>query len=146
MNIVWLFLLWTMILYWIHRCGHKIKFINKYHQDHHRYIRYHPNVGWSWKNLFLYNDTKNSTIDLWITEVIPTIIFSYVTGHWVFFAFYYFWAAFVQESIEHNRKFSLYPLTSGKWHLVHHKNQNMNFGLFFPLWDIIFGTNKMYAD
>ena len=47
------------------------------------------------------------------------------------------------EIIEHNKKINWYPLlTSGKWHLIHHKNPNCNYGVFFPIWDIIFHTNK----
>jgi sterol desaturase/sphingolipid hydroxylase (fatty acid hydroxylase superfamily) len=57
--------------------------------------------------------------------------------------FYYLWAALVQEVIEHNPNFNLYPaLTSGKWHLIHHRDNGSNFGLFFPIWDILFKTHK----
>lgn len=140
-----IFLMWTFYLYWIHRIGHRISFVNKFHQDHHSYIIKNNGTKWHWNNLFLFNDTWKSTIDLWITEVIPTVIFSAVTGHWWVLIFYYFWAAFIQEVIEHNSKFSMYPfLTSGKCHLVHHKNQRRNFGLFIPLWDKLFGTFTHY--
>jgi sterol desaturase/sphingolipid hydroxylase (fatty acid hydroxylase superfamily) len=144
---VLVFLTWTFVLYWIHRVGHKIPFVNRFHQDHHLYINRKGGTTWHWNNLFLYNDTWMSTIDLWITEVIPTIIFSAITGYWWVFVFYYLWAALLQEIIEHNPKFDWYPfLTSGKWHLVHHRNQRRNFGLFVPLWDILFGTYKSHAE
>jgi sterol desaturase/sphingolipid hydroxylase (fatty acid hydroxylase superfamily) len=137
------FLLWTFCLYWIHRAGHRIPFVNKFHQDHHLYINRHGGTTWHWNNLLLYNDTWKSTVDLWITEVIPTLIFSAVTGHWWVSIFYYFWAALLQEVIEHNPKFDWYPwLTSGKWHLVHHRHQRKNYGLFIPLWDKLFNTYK----
>lgn len=98
---------------------------------------------WNWKNLFLFIDDWEQTIDQWLTEVIPTIIFCMITGEWWLFIFYWVWSALIQEAIEHNEKISLYPfLTSGKWHLMHHKNDNCNFGLFFPIWDILFKTNK----
>ena len=137
------FLLWTFCLYWIHRLAHRVPFANKFHQDHHLYINRNGGTKWHWNNLFLYNDTWKSTVDLWITEVIPTLIFSAVTGHWWVSIFYYFWAALLQEVIEHNPKFDWYPLlTSGKWHLVHHRHQRKNYGLFIPLWDKLFNTYK----
>lgn len=95
--------------------------------------------------MFLFNDTWMSTLDLWITEVIPTLIFSLVTGYWWISVFYYLWAAFVQEIIEHNPKFDVFPLlTSGRWHLIHHHNTSVNYGLFTPVWDIAFGTYKSH--
>jgi sterol desaturase/sphingolipid hydroxylase (fatty acid hydroxylase superfamily) len=84
-------------------------------------------------------------MDLWITEVVPTLIFSWITGHWWLSVFYYVWAAFIQEVIEHNPNFNIYPLlTSGQWHLVHHKQSDKNFGLFVPIWDIVFRTYKTH--
>ncbi len=134
------FFLWTLMLYWIHRIGHLTPIVREFHLDHHRFILSH-NTKWHWNNLFLFNDTWKSTIDLWITEVIPTIIFSIITGEYWIMLFYYVWAAFIQETIEHNQNFNIPLLTSGKWHLIHHRS-SYNYGLFFPVWDIIFRTNK----
>lgn len=140
------FLIWTFMLYWIHRIGHKISFINYYHSNHHSHINKGLKSGvqntWHWNNLFLYNDNRESTIDLWLTEVIPTILFSFVTNQWWVFCFYYVWAAFIQEPIEHNPNFNMPFILSGKKHLLHHKQSNINYGLFFPIWDKIFGTYK----
>jgi sterol desaturase/sphingolipid hydroxylase (fatty acid hydroxylase superfamily) len=143
---IFAFLLWTLYLYWIHRILHSIpSFARDAHLDHHRFINIHGKTTWHWNNLFLFNDTWTSTMDLWITEVVPTVIFSYVTGYWWLSVFYYVWAAFIQEVIEHNPKFNIYPLlTSGQWHLVHHKQSDKNFGLFVPIWDIIFRTYKTH--
>ncbi len=134
------FLLWTLMLYWIHRICHLVPVIRRIHMHHHRYILNHDTT-WHWTNLFLFNDDWTSTIDLWITEVIPTLLFSLVTGQWWISVFYYVWAAFIQETIEHNSKVDLPILTSGKWHLIHHMSSS-NYGLFFPAWDILFGTNR----
>ena len=145
-EIVFHFLFWTLILYWIHRIGHHVPVVRVFHRDHHKFIstnirRNQPPITWHWSNLFLFNDTWKSTIDLWITEVIPSLLYSWITGQWWIVIFYYFWAAFVQERIEHDPSFDIYPfLTSGKSHLVHHKNPNTNYGLFFSLWDKVFGT------
>ena len=147
-DIIFHFLVWTLALYWIHRLGHKIEFINRFHRAHHKFIsagiknNKTPN-DWHWSNLFLFNDNWNSTIDLWITEVIPTLAYSWITGQWWISVFYYTWAAFIQERIEHNPTFDIHPfLTSGKWHLIHHKTPDRNYGLFFPIWDMSFGTFK----
>lgn len=145
-----IFLAWTLCLYVIHRAihAHGRKYFPlafKAHADHHRYINVNHGTSWHWNNLLLFNDTWLSTLDLWITEVIPTIIFSWITGHWWIAIFYYFWAALLQEQIEHNPKFDFYPfITSGKWHLVHHYNVSANFGLFFPIWDIIFKSYRAH--
>lgn len=147
---VLIFLIWTLYLYVIHRAIHRygarwypLAFCA--HADHHRYINTHPPTRWHWNNLFLFNDTWMSTLDLWITEVIPTLIFAWITGHWWVAIFYYVWAALVQEVIEHNPRFDIFPwLTSGKWHLVHHRDNTVNFGLFFPFWDLLFGTYQSH--
>jgi sterol desaturase/sphingolipid hydroxylase (fatty acid hydroxylase superfamily) len=130
------------MLYWIHRIGHRWpKPIRNWHMDHHKQVTNNTIWFWHWSNLFLYNDTWKSTLDLWATEVIPTLLFSWVTGQWWISAFYYLWAAFIQEAIEHNPKFNIFPLlTSGKWHLIHHTQSNKNYGLFVPIWDMLFNT------
>ena len=136
------FFAWTWCLYVTHRSVHVIPMLREIHWDHHRYVNTHS-TGWHWNNLLLFNDTGTSTVDLWITEVIPTVIFSYVTGEWWVLWFYYVWAALLQETLEHNSKVNVYPwLTSGKWHLVHHKNMRNNYGVFTPLWDMIFRTHN----
>jgi sterol desaturase/sphingolipid hydroxylase (fatty acid hydroxylase superfamily) len=143
MSYILAFLTWTFCLYWIHRAGHKTPVVKTAHHDHHKFININGKTTWHWNNLFLFNDNWTSTADLWITEVIPTLIFSYITGHWWLSVFYYLWAALIQEVIEHNPNFNLYPfLTSGKWHLIHHRDSTKNYGLFIPLWDKMFGTYK----
>jgi sterol desaturase/sphingolipid hydroxylase (fatty acid hydroxylase superfamily) len=146
-EIIFYFSAWTFILYWIHRVGHDVPFLKKFHFDHHRFIltklrNNETPTKWHWSNLFLFNDTWKSTIDLWLTEVIPTLLFSLVTGQWWISVFYYFWAAFIQETIEHNPNFNIPFLTSGRWHLQHHIQGNANYSLFFPMWDLIFGSYR----
>lgn len=134
------FLLWTFVLYWIHRVCHGIPILRNIHLDHHAFVNKNT-PKWAWNNLLLFNDTPKSTADLWITEVIPTFIFSFITGQWWIFIFYYLWASLIQERIEHSKSFDLPVLTSGKWHLIHHRT-NKNYGLFLPIWDILFGSYK----
>ena len=136
------FFIWLFFLYIIHRIVHVCPYLKEIHWDHHQYISNFTGNNWHWTNLLLINDNWKSTLDLWITEVIPTIIFCFAIGNWYIFWFYYFWAAVIQEIIEHNPQIDFYPfLTSGKWHLIHHENPHKNFGLFLPIIDIILGTN-----
>ena len=123
--------------------AHSVPMLMKFHADHHRYIRQHS-TKWSLNNLLLYNDTKNRTVDLWLTEVIPTIVFAIALDAWWVFCLYYIWAAFLQENIEHS-ELNLYPFTSGKWHMVHHRVPAKNFGLFFTFWDKLFGTEQKHS-
>lgn len=143
MDYLLIFLLWTFVVYWMHRAAHAISFMRRFHMDHHKQVSNQTINGLNWKNAFLWFDSKESTIDQWLTEVIPTIVISSITGHWWLFVAYYIWAAFIQETVEHNKKINLYPfITSGKWHLIHHDDPTKNYGVFVPLWDIIFGTRK----
>jgi sterol desaturase/sphingolipid hydroxylase (fatty acid hydroxylase superfamily) len=130
------------MLYWIHRIVHRTLVIKHWHWDHHTYITKNGNQGWQWNNILLFNDTWRSTLDLYVTEVIPTLLFSLMTEQWWIFLFYYVWAAFFQEELEHNKNLNIPFFTSGKWHLVHHRHPNKNYGLFFPIWDIVFRTYK----
>lgn len=134
-----LFLLWTLMIYCNHRLAHVLPFYHL-HDEHHRLVAADSEPGPNWKNYFLYLDNWKVTLDNWIIEVIPTLIFSYLTGYWIFSIIHYIWTAFLQEHLEHDVKFDLYPFTSGKWHMNHHSRYNCNYGLFIPLWDKIFGT------
>jgi len=136
------FFLWTFVLYWVHRIAHKTPYVKEWHWDHHSYIIRNGSPGWQWNNLFLFNDTWTSTLDLYVTEVIPTLLFSLITGQWWISVFYYVWAAFFQERFEHNDKIDIPLASTGKWHLIHHRQPNKNYGLFFPIWDIVFKTYK----
>lgn len=136
------FLAWTLVLYWIHRAAHAIPALQYAHWDHHWYITNHKDMGWHWSNLFLFNDNWISTLDLWLTEVIPTVLFAWFFDAWWLVVFYYVWAAVIQEAVEHNSRINWYPITSGQWHLTHHQNPSKNFGVFIPVWDKVFGTEQ----
>ena len=141
MTYILIFLLWTFVIYWMHRFAHAWAFMREFHSDHHAQVTQNTITGLNWKNAFLWFDSWKSTVDQWLTEVIPTIVLSLATGHYWLLIAYYIWAAFIQEAIEHNEKINLYPfITSGKWHLIHHENPTRNYSVFIPLWDLIFNT------
>lgn len=134
------FLLWTFWLHTFHLMAHEFSFLWFFHQDHHKQVS-SGTVGFSWKNLFLYFDTWKSTADQWFLEVIPTIAFALLFHAYWLLAFYYVWAAFIQEAIRHNPRFNAMPfLTSGQYHLIHHSHPDRNFGVFTWWWDWIGGT------
>jgi sterol desaturase/sphingolipid hydroxylase (fatty acid hydroxylase superfamily) len=99
-------------------------------------------MNWHWNNILLINDNIKSTIDFWITEVIPTLLFAYLSQQWWIFLLWYFYCAFIQEKIEHNKNYNKYPFhCAGLWHLIHHRSGKCNFSIFVPFWDIVFKTN-----
>ena len=139
--LAWLFL-WSFMIYWIHRIAHMVPALGRWHREHHAYVRQHE-ITWHWNNIFLFNDNWPSTVDYWTTEVIPTFLFSWITGQWWIMIGFYFYAAFIQEWVEHNRSFNAYPLyTSGQWHMLHHTHYPCNFGIMTPLWDVMFKTAR----
>ena len=140
------FMLWTLLLYIMHILAHQIPFLWYYHRDHHTQVAT-GNVGvWKWTNFFLYIDTWKTTVDQWLTEVIPTFVFSFITGAWWIFIGYWIWSATFQEIVEHNTNVDIYPIEiSGKWHMVHHTYPDKNYGIIHPIWDLIFGTSQKHT-
>ena len=98
MYYVLVFVFWTFIIYWTHRLVHILPYFKHIHADHHKQISQNTFQGLNWKNLFLYFDSPKSTLDQWYTEVIPTILMSFIFGWWLFVV-YYIWAAFIQEAV-----------------------------------------------
>lgn len=137
--ICWFFS-WTLLLYWIHRLIHFTPGLQKIHWGHHEYVT-EQQPKWMWQNILLYSDDWIGTADLFITEVIPTLVFCYLTNQWWILVWYYIWTAFIQERVEHNPNVNIWPFSSGKWHLIHHKDHTKNYGIYFKIWDVIFGTN-----
>ena len=145
MFIVYL-LSWTFMIYWIHRMAHHVPGIRRIHMGHHKFIATNPPPTWHWTNLFLYQDNWISTADVWITEIIPTIIFCWLTDTWWLAGLFYLWQALIQERLEHNPNFDGYPLfTCGQWHMMHHYFQGRcNYGIFVPIWDMIFNSFRRH--
>ena len=141
MHNVLLIILWNLCLYLLHRLTHITPVLKNLHRKHHVYVLTND-TGWHWNNLFLYNDNLEGTLDLWITDVLPTIVFCFIFNAWWIFVFYWVWAAFLQENFEHNKHINFSGLTMGRWHLEHHRTPSHNFGLFIPIWDKLFRTEK----
>ena len=145
LEVIAYFFAWTFMLYWIHRLAHVWKPFKKIHWVHHKAV-WNMELKWIWPHIFLWQEDLGSTLDLMFTEGIPTVIFCAITGQWWILVWWYIWSAFIQEHVEHNPKFSALPLSAGKTHLVHHKDWRYNYSLYFPVWDIVFGTYKPYKE
>lgn len=140
MKTLLMFLLLTFVFYVIHRLLHSFRCLSYFHRDHHLNVS-NNSVRWRWNNLLLWNDTFKSTVDLWITEVIPTMLICWVFDSWTLLFLYWAWGAIVQEAVEHNKLFNLPILTSGVWHMIHHSDSRVNYGVFIPVWDMLFRTH-----
>ena len=136
------FFLWTLLLYVVHRLAHALPYIKKIHSEHHRYVMRNRDWGIKWQDLYLSRGANKVTLDLWFTEVIPTLLFCAVTGHWWIFGAYYFWSAFYEKATKYNRDVDVFLVTWGMWTLTHYRRNTLNFGGIFSLWDIIFKTNR----
>lgn len=134
-----IFIAWTLYLYLLHRLVHITPVIKDIHRKHHVYALT-SDTKWRWNNLFLYNDNWIGTLDFWLTEVIPNLIFCYVFNVWWLFILFWVYAGLIQEHLEHNDKINYTFFTAGQWHLIHHRMYNKNYGLYIPLWDKIFKT------
>jgi len=136
------FFLWTLLLYGVHRLVHILPYIKKIHNEHHRYVMRNKDWYIKWEDLYLSRGNNKVTVDLWITEVIPTLLFCAVTGHWWIFGLYYGWSAFYEKTTKYNRDVDVFLVTWGMWTLTHYRRTTLNFGGIFSLWDMIFKTNR----
>jgi sterol desaturase/sphingolipid hydroxylase (fatty acid hydroxylase superfamily) len=137
------FLVWNFIIYWMHRWAHNVPIMMRLHREHHKFIR-ENSVHWHWNNVLLFNDNWPSTFDFWVTEVIPTLLFAWITGQWWLLIAYYVYSALILERFEHNPNFTAYPwYVSGKWHVLHHTHYPCNYGIIIPFWDWVFKTNRI---
>lgn len=126
-----------------HRAFHTVPFLWYLHKSHHDEVNADYGNRPQWTAILLWTDSWKTTIDLWLIEYIPTAFYCWIFGCWWIAVMYYFWVAFVQDFIDHNPRFNLYPLlSSGKYHMQHHKNYKINYATMFPWSDWIMGTCK----
>lgn len=136
-----LLLLWTMMIYWTHRLAHRLPCLWRFHSAHHA-VEYKGEYEFSWWNLVgWFNDWK-STIDQWLTEIIPTTLFVLVFPQaWPILVIYYVDGFVLAEGLtDHNPRIDIPALSMGKYHLRHHADMSGNYDLYFRLWDKVFGT------
>ncbi len=140
------FLLWSLIIYWTHRSAHMIPFLWQFHHAHHQ-VAYNGELEFSWWNVIGWFNDWPSTLDQWITEIIPMIVFVLVfPDAWPIAVLYYIDGFILAEGLtDHNPRLEIPGLSMGRYHLKHHANPNVNFDLYFHFWDQLFGTHYRRA-
>ncbi|MCB1325913.1 MAG: sterol desaturase family protein [Spirochaetales bacterium] len=150
------FLLWTFIIYWLHRIGHISHPWNplyELHKAHHK-INYFRQDASPWPDLgqffFWLGDWKTS-LDVFLVMTVPLLG---ITWLWPAFGlpllvFHYVYEVFLSEAmLDHNaniRGFTTRYFAWGNFHLYHHVDQKTNYSLMTTLWDWVFGSAVMPA-
>ena len=135
------FLLWTLVIYVMHRVAHKAPFLWYFHRHHHQ-VSYRGEWEFSWWNTLGWFNDWYSTIDQWLLEVIPTIaLITAFPDAWPIGVYYYIDGFCLAEGItDHNPRICIPGLAMGRYHLRHHANLSVNFDQFTHFWDWVFGT------
>lgn len=139
-------IIFDLIHYWTHRCGHNrliYKFVHKkHHNDHH--------------NINILTTFNHSIVDLIFTNFIPVILTSYFINLSEYQMIVFMIYKKIIETSGHMAVFSrstsfmqcmwipkiLNIELSSYDHYQHHVYSNYNYGKRFSLWDKIFGTYK----
>lgn len=153
MYYIFSFLLWSLFSYSIHRAAHiKSKYnpLFKIHLAHHK-AQYGKEKDYrfkwpGWKAYFLWFDDLASSLDVWITLILPAILVSLVfpQSHFTVLALVYLYEVFLSEhNLDHNPEIDgpiTHILAVGQFHLTHHHYPKYNYGLYLTLWDLVFVT------
>lgn len=145
------FLLWTLIVYWMHRLAHIriwYNFLYYFHLAHHKinYFR-QSNLKFKWYYLFFYFGSLRASLDVICMLTIPAFIVYFIypkIGIYILIFHYIYEVFFSEGLLDHNSNItgtSTKLFAWGKYHLVHHKKWNYNFSLMITLWDWVFKTN-----
>jgi sterol desaturase/sphingolipid hydroxylase (fatty acid hydroxylase superfamily) len=151
-NFMGLFLLWTLIVYGLHRLSHikhKFNFLYFIHIHHHR-VNY-SNASerkFNWRYLLFFFGSFYESLDVLITMTLPALVLYFIFpayGAYIL-VFHYLYEVFLSENqLDHNPNISgviTNYFSWGKYHLKHHKDVRCNYSLIIPLWDFVFGTQK----
>ena len=146
------FLLWTFVIYWMHRFSHvrwRWNPLWKVHRAHHLhpYLRCYEPAGWpkvgQW---FLWLGDWQSSLDVIVQMTIPLLVIAWFMPDvgLPLLAFHYIYEVFLSENqLDHNPKITgrvTRWFAWGDFHLQHHVHPKQNIGLMITLWDRLFGT------
>lgn len=155
LDYVFCFLLWTLASYALHRLAHVKSPYNplfKIHLAHHK-AEYGKEKNYDfkwpgWRSFVLWFGDLQSTLDVWITLIIPAIVVSilFTQTHFTVLIGVYLYEVFLSEhNLDHNPEITG-PITRvlaiGQYHLTHHHYPKYNYGLYLTLWDIVFITTR----
>lgn len=144
LDLVGYFLGWTFIAYWTHRAAHAFDFLWKFHREHHVVV-YEGKFEFSWWNLVGWVNDWKSTLDDWLTEIIPLGLYIWIfPAAWPVVIYYYIDSSLSEGILDHNPRIDVPGLAMGRYHLAHHDDMRVNFDNYTRLWDWVFGTrNKL---
>ena len=147
-----LFLLWTLLVYFLHRLAHfrhKRNPLYRIHICHHR-VNYfkEENRKFRWCYLLFYFGGLNETLDVLLVLTLPALVVYFIyppTGVYIL-CFHYFYEVFFSEGLlDHNPKVKggiTKFFSWGQYHLTHHRTWKYNYSLIITLWDYVFSTKK----
>jgi sterol desaturase/sphingolipid hydroxylase (fatty acid hydroxylase superfamily) len=152
-----LFLVWTFIIYWLHRLSHihhKLNLLWRIHSAHHRgqYFPSPPDMKFHWSQLFFWHGNIASTLDIYLVFTAPALLIFLVSPYygWPILGFHYVYEAFLSgAALDHNLKLKGWLTRYFAWggyHLYHHVHLRQNYGLLITLWDFVFRTAHIPSD
>ncbi|MEM9304566.1 MAG: sterol desaturase family protein [Pseudomonadota bacterium] len=148
------FLLWTFCMYWLHRWSHIAKPGNllwKIHVAHHQipYLsRATPDVRPTPGQFVFWLGGWRESLDVIVVMTLPLVLITLAFPQYglPLLVFHYFYEVFLSEGLlDHNPRVKG-PVTRyfawGHFHLFHHINLKVNYGLIVTWWDHLFGTAR----
>ncbi|MDB5117680.1 MAG: hypothetical protein JWQ79_3172 [Mucilaginibacter sp.] len=151
LKVAGLFLLWTLLVYLMHRLAHfrhRFNFLYHIHRYHHRVNYLSEKKGFRWYHFFFYFGSFYESLDVWLMMTLPAIaLFLWQPKYGIYIlVFHYLYEVFLSESqLDHNERITgkvTRYFSWGTYHLGHHRNIRSNFSLMITLWDSVFRTTQ----
>src|ERR1700744_2338404 len=137
LNFTFLFLLWTFIVYVLHRLSHikhKFNFLYFIHRYHHRVDYSIQNRRkFDWRYLLFYFGDFYESLDVICTMTLPAFILYLIFSKYGVYllAFHYLYEVFLSEGqLDHNPRITgaiTKYFSWGEYHLKHPKNVRYNY-------------------
>ncbi len=146
-----LFLLWTLIAYFMHRIAHfrhRLNPLYYIHLAHHKINYLTEDRKFKWYYLLFYFGSIRETLDILLILTLPAIfLFALFPRLGIYLlAYHYLYEAFLSEGLlDHNPRIHgkvTKFFSWGEYHLTHHRTWKYNYSLMITLWDHVFGTLK----
>ena len=145
-------LLWTFIIYWMHRLAHIHHPRNplwQLHRAHHAigYLSAPSQSTWPrFGQFLLWLGSWRASLDVIVSMTIPAIVIAIIIPRYgvPLLIFHYFYELFCSEyALDHNPNIQggiTRVFAWGDFHLLHHMTPRNNFCLIITLWDRVFRT------
>jgi sterol desaturase/sphingolipid hydroxylase (fatty acid hydroxylase superfamily) len=99
-----------------------------------------------WHHFFFWFDTPSETADVWITLTLPALLITTLfpgQGPTLLGLHYVYEILLSDWRFDHNPTIAgaiTRVLACGTYHLVHHSNPGLHYGLILTIWDHVFGS------